>query len=221
MPSISAFRQLVLLALLLLVVPKLNASGPQNPKKSAPVPSTETLHEGDILFQVNQGGQSQAIALATGSKWTHVGILLRDKGKWVVYEAVGPVKATPLDVWATHGMDGHYTAMRWKEAETQLDADRIEKLRTSLKNYMGLPYDWDFRWSDEMIYCSELIWKVYKEGLGIALCEPIPMREYALESETVKQVLEMRYGKEPPLDELMFAPGTLFDCPLLVQVGEF
>ena len=47
------------------------------------------------------------------------------------------------------------------------------------------------------------------------------MREYALESETVKQVLEMRYGKEPPLDDLMFAPGTLFDCPLLVQVGEF
>jgi len=220
MPSSSAFRQLALVALLLLV-PQVNASGPQNPRKGSAVPSSETLHEGDILFQVNQGGQSQAIALATGSKWTHVGILLKDKGKWVVYEAVGPVKATPLEVWSTHGVEGHYTAMRWNEAETKMDVGGIENLRRALKKYMGLPYDWDFRWSDDMIYCSELVWKVYKEGVGIALCEPIPMREYALESETVKQVMEMRYGKEPPLDELMFAPGTLFDCPLLSLVGEF
>jgi len=209
------------LSLALMLTPFTYGTEPQNPKKGTPAPSTEILHEGDILFQVNQGGQSQAIALATGSKWTHVGIVLKDKGKWVVYEAVGPVKATPLETWATHGVDGNYTAMRWKEAETQLDAAKIGKLRSALKQYMGLPYDWDFRWDDSMIYCSELIWKVYKEGLGIALCEPKPMREYALESETVQQIMELRYGKEPPLDELMLAPGTLFDCPLLVQVGEF
>ena len=214
-------RLLATLSLALILASFAFSPGPQSLKKVTSATSTEGLHEGDILFQVNQGGQSQAIALATGSKWTHVGIVLKDKGKWMVYEAVGPVKATPLEVWATHGVDGNYTAMRWKDADTRLDADKLAKLRTSLKKYMGLPYDWDFRWSDDMIYCSELVWKVYKEGLDVALCEPKPMRDYALESETVKQVMEMRYGKEPPLDELMFAPGTLFDCPLLVKVGEF
>jgi hypothetical protein len=46
------------------------------------------------------------------------------------------------------------------------------------------------------------------------------MREHALGSPIVQQVMKKRYGATPPLDEPMIAPGALFDCPLLRLVAE-
>jgi len=41
---------------------------------------------GDIIAQVGEGGQSQMIKNATNSKWTHVGIVIQSKGKFMVFE---------------------------------------------------------------------------------------------------------------------------------------
>ena len=54
---------------------------------------------------------------------------------------------------------------------------------------------------------------MYKEGLGVELCAPKPMRENNLGSGTVQRVMKDRCGAAPPLDELMIAPGALFDRP--------
>ena len=72
----------------------------------------KALREGDLLFQNTGGEQGRAVQLATGSPWTHVGILFKRDGQWMVYEAVGPVQNTPLDEWTSHGEDGHWTAKR-------------------------------------------------------------------------------------------------------------
>jgi hypothetical protein len=106
------------------------------------------------------------------------------------------------------------------EAETRLDAPALAKLKKAGERFNGLPYDLQFGWSDERIYCSELVWKIYKEALGVALCAPKPMRDNALDSETVRRVMQQRYGSAPPLDELMISPGALYDCPLLATVWE-
>ena len=176
------------------------------------------LREGDILFQHTGGEQGRAVELATGSPWTHVGILFKRDGQWMVYEAVGPVLHTPLQEWTAHGDNGHWTAKRWKQAGTQLDAAALARLKKAGERFKGLPYDLQFGWSDDRIYCSELVWKMYKEGLGVELCAPKPMRENNLGSETVQRVMKERYGTAPPLDELMMAPGALFDCPELKTV---
>ena len=193
----------------------------KNAKSSGEIPAQgrDDIREGDILFQDIGGGQSDAIALATKCKWTHVGIACQDGGQWMVYEAVGPVKKTPLDDWIDQG-DGHYVVKRWTASAEKLDPAAIDKLRGSATPYMGRAYDWQFMWSDEKIYCSELVWKMYAEGLGVRLCEPKPLKDYALDSELVRRTMAQRYGSAPPLDEPMVAPATLFECPMLTTVLE-
>lgn len=181
--------------------------------------SNNELRDGDILFQTMTGGQSDAIALATRCKWTHVGIAFKEIDGWMVYEAVGPVKRTPLGEWIEQGR-GHYVVKRWNERANRLGNDAAARLRKAADHYMGLPYDWQFLWSDERIYCSELVWKMYAEGLGIRLCEPKPLKDYQLDSELVQRTMTERYGSAPPLNEPMVAPATLFECALLSTVLE-
>lgn len=47
-------------------------------------------------FRTSQPVQSQAIQLATHSPYSHCGIQYRQHGKWQVFEAVQPVRLTPL-----------------------------------------------------------------------------------------------------------------------------
>lgn len=190
-------------------------SFPGSKAKSA----TPALRDGDILFQTMGGGQSDAIALATGSKWTHVGIAFNDADGCMVYEAVGPVKKTPLAAWIAQG-DGHYAVKRWAESAARLDAAAVANLHKAIVPYMGLAYDWEFRWSDEKIYCSELVWKLYEAGIGVRLCEPKPLKDYHLDSDLVQRTMKERYGSAPPMDEPMVAPATLFECPALTTVFE-
>jgi len=185
-----------------------------------PAERTTKLRDGDIVFQQTGGEQGRAVELATGSPWTHVGVLFKERDRWMVYEAVGPVRSIPLDEWAAHGDEGHWVAKRWVDADALPDGALRDALYKAGTRFKGLPYDLEFRWSDERIYCSELVWKMYAEGPGVRLCEPKPMRDHALGSATVQQVMRQRYGSSPPLDEPMIAPGALFDCPLLRTVAE-
>jgi len=177
------------------------------------------LHEGDLLFQHIGGEQGTALRLATGSPWTHVGMAMLERGSWVVVEAVGPVKRTPLQEWVEQG-DGEFVVKRYLKEGAPLGAKDIEHLRNALKPYMGLGYDFEFRWSDELIYCSELVWKVYEKALDVRLCEPMPMRTFDLSDPLVQRIMRDRYGATPPLGELMVAPSSLIDCPLLTFVGK-
>ncbi|MEZ4807044.1 MAG: YiiX/YebB-like N1pC/P60 family cysteine hydrolase [Flavobacteriales bacterium] len=183
--------------------------------------SVAGLHNGDILFQTLEGGQSDAIAQATGSPWTHVGVVFKEDGEWMVYEAVGPVKATPLPRWIAQGSKGHFVAKRYVSGPNgPLAEEQARRVRSAMERFMGLAYDRRFDWSDERIYCSELVWKAYAEGIGVELCSPRPMRDHSLDSELVRRTMAERYGNAPPLDEPMIAPGALFDCPLLITILE-
>lgn len=178
------------------------------------------LHDGDIVFQQTGGEQGRAVQLATGSPWTHVGVLFKEEDHWMVYEAVGPVVNTPFEEWVSHGAEGAWVAKRWVDADEQPPNTLRSALMKAGARFHGLPYDLQFRWDDERIYCSELVWKMYAEGAGVRLCEPKPLREHALGSPIVQQAMKERYGTTPPLDEPMIAPGALFNCPLLRTVAE-
>ncbi len=208
-PALLLFAPFALLALgAAVAVPAVHS------KKSAPA---TLIHEGDLLFQHIGGAQGEALRLATRSPWTHVGIAFQEDDAWMVLEAVGPVKRTPLKEWIEQGA-GRYVAKRLRGE--RLSTEALAKLRAAAKPHMGKAYDWKFLWNDDQIYCSELVWKLYAEGLGIRLCEPKPLKEYDLGSALVQRTMQERYGSAPPLDEPMVAPSTLFECGLLEVVEE-
>lgn len=61
------------------------------------------LQNGDIIFQTSTSTQSKAIQFATHSEYSHCGIIFQDKNEWYVFEAVQPVKKTPLNEWIDRG----------------------------------------------------------------------------------------------------------------------
>jgi len=72
------------------------------------------IKNGDIIFHESRSSQGRELELATGSKYTHMGIIFIKNGKKYVYEAVQPVTITPLDRWVNRGRGGHYVIKRLK-----------------------------------------------------------------------------------------------------------
>lgn len=173
--------------------------------------------EGDIVFQTSRSSQSVAIQRATSSPYSHVGVVLFRKGKPFVFEAIQPVGYAPLKAWLDHGKDGHYVVKRMRKP---LSAKMIAKLHQHAAEYVGKPYDLTFEWSDDRIYCSELVWKLYKQAADVELAPLAKLRSFKLDDPLVKQKLKSRYGDNVPLDEPVIAPSAIFDSTLLETVDE-
>jgi hypothetical protein len=188
------------------------------PTKAVPSMEQDGLRNGDIIFQSSEYGQSKAIQLATHSKYSHCGIIYVQDGKLLVYEAVGPVKTTPLDEWITHGTGSHYVVRRLKKADEVLTLATTVKMMDVGTKYIGKDYDIYFGWSDEKIYCSELVWKIYKEATGLELGKLRQLKDFDLSAPIVKKIMQERYGNNVPLNEQVISPGDLFNSELLETV---
>ncbi|RKS02266.1 MULTISPECIES: YiiX family permuted papain-like enzyme [unclassified Flavobacterium] len=178
----------------------------------------ESLRDGDIIFQTSQSKQCEAVRIATNSKFSHCGIIYDIKGEKYVYEAVQPVKITPLKEWISHGQGNAYLVKRLKNASAILNTSVLEKMKAYGSQFKNKNYDLYFEWTDDKIYCSELVWKIYKNGAGVELCGLESLKSFNLDNPKVKAILQERYGNEIPLEEKVVAPSQLVDSPLLETV---
>lgn len=182
---------------------------------SACKPEQTVPQDGDIVFHESTSRQSPVIKLAQHSKWTHCGIVFHIGEKAYVYEAVEPVKYTPLKDWIARGKNGVYCAKRLKQS---LSASDITKMKATGARYKGKHYDTLFQWSDSKMYCSELIWKIYAQGAGIELCEPDHFSDFPLSAPSVKKLIKERYGSAFNPDEPIVSPYALFKSELLEEI---
>lgn len=180
--------------------------------------SVKEFQNGDIIFQTSTSSQSKAIQLATKSKYSHMGIIYKQNGKYYVYEAVQPVKLTPLDSWIKRGEDEHFVVKRLKEAEKLLTQKNLQKMKQIGEKYKDKSYDLYFEWSDSRIYCSELVWKIYKQAIGVEIGELQKLNDFDLSNEVVKAKLSERYGNNIPLNELVISPAAIFNSDKLIMV---
>ncbi len=176
------------------------------------------LKNGDIIFQTSTSNQSKAIQLATGSKYSHMGIIYENDGQFFVYEAVQPVKLTPLKNWIQRGKDGHYVIKRLKNADQVLTPDNLTKMKQIGEQFKGKPYDIHFEWSDEKIYCSELVWKMYKQATNIEIGQLERLADFDLSHERVQTIMKARYGNTIPMDEKVISPAAMYHSDKLVTV---
>lgn len=187
-------------------------------KIPAPTPPYD-IQNGDIVFQGGNDPQATAVKAATNSPWSHVGLVFFNQGKPWVIEAVQPVKTTPLDHFIARNPRAFY-AMRLKDAHKHINAKATLKAEQYSKTLIGKNYDPYFQWSDERVYCSELVWKIYKHATGIELCKPRILSSYNLHHPTVQSLIKKRYGSmsKLPMNELAVAPSDIALSHLLIEV---
>jgi hypothetical protein len=174
---------------------------------------TTNYKEGDVIFQTTSGQTGKAIQLATHSKFNHCGVLFLENNKWVVYEAVQPVRKTRLEDFNARGK-----GIVKRLGNKTLSKEEVNTLKTLFKTYEHKDYDEAFNWSDERIYCSELVYKLYKNGLQIELCKPRKLSDFDLNNPLVKEKLNEKYGNKIPLNEPMVSPEDIYKSALLIDV---
>jgi hypothetical protein len=181
-------------------------------------PNAVEIKDGDIIFQTSKSDQSKPIQIATKSIYSHCGIIYKKGNDLLVYEAVGPVKLTPLKQWIARGKNNSYVIKRLKNGEKLITPDVLSKMKKVGDQLKGKPYDTTFEWSDNKIYCSELVWKIYQRGAGIKIGKLQRLKEFDLSNAIVKAIMKKRYRGKIPTDEIVISPGSLFDSELLITI---
>lgn len=160
------------------------------PKKTA---SFRDWRDGDLIFHDSgRNIQTRAIALATGSPYTHTGIIKLTRKGPVVIEAVGPVIETPLEKFIARGRGKIYSVYRVKN----LSGEKAQKVIAEAKKFYGRPYDIFFRMDDQRIYCSELPYKAFAAA-GVPIGQPQKFRELNINNQYVRALFQARWQEHP------------------------
>lgn len=160
--------------------------------------------KGDFVFQsLPHIDLVDAIEGATGSRYSHVGMVIDKDGAWYVREAIGPVQDTPLYLWILRGRGRNFDVYQLKPAFRK----NIEPMLAASKKYLDRPYDFRYRLDDEFIYCSELLYKAYYDATGVRLGKLIKLGQ--LNWKPYSATIE-KYERGPvPLDRDMITPVDL------------
>lgn len=177
--------------------------------------AAEPLQEGDVIFQTSRSSQSLAIQQATKSPYSHMGVLVSKNGQLMVFEASATVRYTPLAAWTSRGDGGRYVVKRIRGG---LSSSQKSALRASARAFEGKPYDLTFEWTNSRIYCSELVWKMYKQAVKIEVGQLQRLREFDLTGKAVRVKMKERYGSKIPLDETVISPSSMFTSAELEPV---
>ncbi len=68
-----------------------------------------------------------------------------------------------------------------------MTTETLQKIKQEGEKFKGKNYDLTFEWSDDKIYCSELIWKIYQRATGIEIGKLQKLGDFDLTNEAVKK----------------------------------
>ncbi len=170
-------------------------------------PPEPVLRAGDVVFQTSRSAQSSAIALATGSPWTHVGVVeVAEDGTFVV-EAIGRVSRTPWKAWRRRGR-GEVLVLRPRG----IPPAKLVAVVAEAKGHLGKRYDPRFSWGDDRMYCSELVRKAFARGAGLELGKMERLGD--LHVGPLRAAIERRWGRVPADLELVTPASIAADSHL-------
>jgi hypothetical protein len=86
-----------------------------------------------------------------------------------------------------------------------------------MRRDLGKPYDPHYRFDDQAIYCSELLWRGWRAATGTGLGNPVKLGD--LNWQPYRKVIEAIEGRgNLPLDREMITPRDLAAAKELTQV---
>ena len=178
------------------------------PLSAQDTPITD-VREGDVIFQTSQSSQSPLIQIGTRSHITHCGIIVMRDGKPYVLETLKTLVLTPLDQFVARGKDGKY----WLERSDK------ENIKIDYTHYLGKPYDLAFSFDNDIYYCSELVYDIYKNQLGIELCKPKQVGDYLiLGTDKLDKIENTMQRRGITKEQYAVAPVDVFESEYLYSV---
>lgn len=160
--------------------------------------SCGNIQEGDIVFIESQSSQSAYIKAGTMSKWTHCGVVVDTPKGLKVLEASKTVRLTSFSDFIGKARNGNWTVRR---------PDKKLKQPIKYSQYLGMPYDLEFKFDNGKMYCSELVWQVYKDQ-GIELCKPRKVSSFIF--SRIPKVRELMKKRNISMDQYAVAPVDIY-----------
>jgi hypothetical protein len=178
------------------------------PLSAQDAPITD-IREGDVIFHTSQSSQSPLIQIGTRSHITHCGIVVMKDGKPYVLETLKTLVLTPLDKFIVRGKDGKYWLKRSDKEDIKID----------YAHYLGKSYDFAFSFDNDIYYCSELVYDIYKRQLGIELCTPKQIGDYLiLGTDRLDKIKEAMSRRGITKEQYAVAPVDIFESEHLYNV---
>lgn len=190
-----------------------------------------SLRNGDVILQTSTSAQAPAIIVASGSPYSHTGIISLEgagaRQRAFVLEAAGTVRKTPIDAFVRRGLGGAFTILRHDD----VDSARGLAVVRAAKRLLGKPYDSAFAPGDDAVYCSELVARAF-EGAGLSAGRWEPAGDLHLDNPLTKKLLQHRWRRHPSCrglasldaclprlrEVLVVTPASLADDPHFVVV---
>ncbi len=170
----------------------------------------DVLRQGDIIFRLGDARVvrgmvplSRFIARATGSPFSHTGIVAIEDGSPVVYDCSSAgIQRQPFEIWMLDSL-GPLGVKRLKLEHRARIAGVIGYCRIAYERQV--PFDHGFRMEDDSLYCLELTEKAFRSQ-GLALSEPVRIGDW-------------EYLASFPLTALLIPPvsGLVLDRPITLE----
>ena len=170
----------------------------------------DVLRQGDIVFRHGDARVvrgmvplSRFIARATGSPFSHTGIVAIEDGSPVVYDCSSPgIQRQPFEIWMLDSL-GALGVKRLKPEHRARIAGVIGYCRIAYERQV--PFDSGFRMDDDSLYCLELTEKAFRSE-GLAISEPVRIGDW-------------EYLASFPLTAFLIAPvsGLVLDRPITLE----
>jgi hypothetical protein len=190
------------------------------------------LKAGDIVFRLGDARAlhglfplSRFIARATGSPFSHTGIIAVEGGSPVVYDCSSSgVQRQPFEVWMLDCI-GAMGVKRLKPEHRHRISGVINYCRSKFEQQV--PFDYEFLPDDAALYCVELTEKAFKSQ-GLVLSQPVRIGDwehlgsYSLTALATPYVTRIMLEHPISLEQPVYLPGNehegIWASPLLETV---
>jgi hypothetical protein len=190
------------------------------------------LRDGDIVFRMGDSRTlfgvfpfSRFLAGASGSRFSHAGIIAIEDGSPVVYDCTRPgVRRQPFAIWTLDNF-GPFAVKRLKPGWRQAIPGVLDYCRKVFAEQV--PFDYNFDPDDSALYCLELTEKAFRSQ-GLVLSEPVRLGEmenagrYPISMEMFVLLSPLVLKKPLTLEQAVYMPGNarhgVWASPLLEVV---
>jgi hypothetical protein len=176
------------------------------------------LREGDIVFRLGDARAlrgtfplSWFIARASGSPFSHTGIVAVEDGCPVVYDCSSAgVQRQPFEVWMLDCV-GAFGVKRLKPEHRHRIPGVIGYCRSKFEQQV--PFDYEFRPDDAAFYCVELTEKAFRSQ-GLVLSQPVRIGDwehldnYTLTALATPYVTGLMLAHPITLEQPVYLPGN-------------